>query len=434
MELRGVGIDLDAHDALCDKWGVDLAEARRGWSETTGEPPPSKTADIVRYLARVLPEAELSKWPRTDTGGLTTRTSELKRVAHLPAIQPLLRIKEVEQRITHFGSKLRQLVNPETGRLHPHYNVAGTKAGRWSASDPNVQQLPHDQAIRSIIVTASGNVLIGADYSQMELRAIAWFSGDSGMTRAFERGDDLHVLTAAAINGIDPAQVTTEQRTSAKAANFGLIYGSGPAGLAASAWNKYGIAMTVEEAAVIRTRFFARYSGLQPGLDVSGPIATVVAGLLSGNITGPRLSEDTTAPLRTFWWGLDEMLNALLFVFVGFHVVLINPLAGVIPGVPGLVAITAVLFARALAVAAIVGGLNAVDVIRADCLGLTKLLTWGGLRGALSLALAVSLPDSSWKPLTLNMTFAVVVFSIVVQGLTIDRMFTKDQLAGMLRS
>ena len=245
MELRGVGIDRDAHDALCDKWGVALAEARRRWSETTGEPPPSKPADIVRDLVRVLPEAELAKWPRTKTGGLTTKTSELARVAHLPAIQPLLRIKEVEQRITHFGSKLRQLVNPETGRRHPHYNVAGTKAGRWSASDPNVQQLPHDQAMRSIIVAASGNVLIGADYSQMELRAVAWFSGDSGMTGAFERGDDLHVLTAAAINGIDPAQVTTEQRTSAKAANFGLIYGSGAPGLAASAWksdaNRIGV-------------------------------------------------------------------------------------------------------------------------------------------------------------------------------------------------
>ena len=119
MELRGVGMDRDAHDVLCDKWGVALAEARRRWSETTGEPPPSKPADIVRYLARVLPEAELAKWPRTKTGGLTTKTSELARVAHLPAIQPLLRIKEVEQRITHFGSKLRQLVNPETGRLTP---------------------------------------------------------------------------------------------------------------------------------------------------------------------------------------------------------------------------------------------------------------------------------------------------------------------------
>ena len=65
---------------------------------------------------------------------------------------------------------------------------------------------------------------------------------------------------------------------------------------------------------------------------------------------------------------------------------------------------------------------------------MTKLLTWGGLRGGLSLALAVSLPESSWKPLILNMTFAVVVFSIVVQGLTIQRMFTKDQLTGLLRS
>ena len=104
------------------------------------------------------------------------------------------------------------------------------------------------------------------------------------------------------------------------------------------------------------------------------------------------------------------------------------------PGVPAAVAITAVLFARALSVSAIVGGLNAMGVIRADCIGLTKLLTWGGLRGGLSLALAVSLPESSWKPLILNMTFAAVVFSIVVQGLTIHRMFTKDQLAGLLRS
>jgi CPA1 family monovalent cation:H+ antiporter len=87
-----------------------------------------------------------------------------------------------------------------------------------------------------------------------------------------------------------------------------------------------------------------------------------------------------------------------------------------------------------LTVSAIVVSLDAARVIHADCLGLTKLLTWGGLRGGLSLALVVSLPDSPWKPLMLNMTFSVVVFSIVVQGLTIGRMFTKDQLASLLRS
>ncbi len=168
-------------------------------------------------------------------------------------------------------------------------------------------------------------------------------------------------------------------------------------------------------------------------LDVSGPIATVVAGLLSGNITGPRISENTLAPLRTFWSGLDEVLNALLFVFVGFHVVLINPLQGVVMGVPALVAIVAVLLARALTVSSIIGGLNATGVIRADCFGLTQLLTWGGLRGSLSLALAVSLPDSSWKPLLLNMTFAAVIFSVIIQGLTIQKMFTKQRLVGLLR-
>lgn len=176
----------------------------------------------------------------------------------------------------------------------------------------------------------------------------------------------------------------------------------------------------------------AMYAAAQH-LEISGPIATVVAGLLSGNITAPRLSEEARVPVRTFWSGLDEVLNALLFVFVGFHVVLINPLQGVTLGIPGLVAIAAVLLSRSLAVAAIVGGLNAAAVIRADCFGLTKLLTWGGLRGGLSLALAVSLPDSPWKPLILNMTFAVVIFSIVVQGLTIGWMFTREDMARLLR-
>jgi CPA1 family monovalent cation:H+ antiporter len=168
-------------------------------------------------------------------------------------------------------------------------------------------------------------------------------------------------------------------------------------------------------------------------LDVSGPIATVVAGLLSGHLTVPRLKECTLSPLSLFWTGLDEVLNALLFVFVGFHVVLINPLQGVVPGVPGLVAIAAVLLGRALAVWPIVTGLEAAGSIQADGRGLTQLLTWAGLRGGLSLALAVSLPDTPWKPLILNMTFAVVVFSIIVQGLTIQRLFTPARLAGLLR-
>jgi monovalent cation:H+ antiporter, CPA1 family len=169
-------------------------------------------------------------------------------------------------------------------------------------------------------------------------------------------------------------------------------------------------------------------------LHVSGPIAVVIAGLLTGNITAAPLSDDIMAPLRSFWTGLDEILNALLFVFVGLHVVLIDPLEGILLGVPALVAIGAVFAGRAIGVSAVVGSLAALGAIQANCTGLTKLLTWGGLRGGLSLALAVSLPDRPWKPLLLNMTFAVVVFSIVVQGLTIRRLFTKQQLEGLLLS
>jgi len=175
------------------------------------------------------------------------------------------------------------------------------------------------------------------------------------------------------------------------------------------------------------------YAGAQY-IHVSGPIATVVAGLLTGNVTGPRISRPVLEPLRIFWEGLDDVLNSLLFVFVGLHVVLINPLEDVPFGVPDLIAIAAVLVGRAVAVYTVVRGLDATGRVSADSVGLTKLLTWGGLRGGLSLALAVSLPDTPWKPLLLNMTFAVVVFSIVVQGLTIRSLFTREQLEGLLRS
>jgi CPA1 family monovalent cation:H+ antiporter len=98
------------------------------------------------------------------------------------------------------------------------------------------------------------------------------------------------------------------------------------------------------------------------------------------------------------------------------------------------VAITAVIIGRPIAVSAVVGALVAMGRIVADLWGLTKLVTWGGLRGGLSLALAVSLPESPWKPLLLNMTFTVVVFSIVIQGLTIRRLFIRARMKGLLRS
>jgi DNA polymerase-1 len=184
-------------------------------------------------------------------------------VAHLPAIRPLLRIKKAEKLLSAFGLKLRRLINPETGRLHPHYSVAGTKAGRWTASGPNIQQLPKDADTRRIIVAGPGNVLVGVDYSQMELRAAAWISGDTELTATYARGDDVHVLTAAAINSIDPEAVTKEQRAAAKPVNFGSIYGMSAKGLSAAAWAGYGIELPEADAKLALDRFFAKYAGLR---------------------------------------------------------------------------------------------------------------------------------------------------------------------------
>jgi DNA polymerase family A len=111
-------------------------------------------------------------------------------------------------------------------------------------------------------------VLVGVDYSQMELRAAAWISGDAELTGAYERGDDVHVLTAAAINGIAPEVVTKEQRTAAKAINFGSIYGMGPMGLVRNAWKQFGIDLTEAEAKLSLDRFFATYAGLRQWMHI----------------------------------------------------------------------------------------------------------------------------------------------------------------------
>jgi CPA1 family monovalent cation:H+ antiporter len=168
-------------------------------------------------------------------------------------------------------------------------------------------------------------------------------------------------------------------------------------------------------------------------IDVSGPIAMVVAGLVAGNVTIPRLSKEVRAPLRTFWAGVDDVLNSLLFVMIGLTVFVVHslPFAPLIKTLP--TAILVCLVARAASVYVPIAILTATHTLDGDRNGVTKLLTWGGLRGGLALALALSLPESHDKPLIVNMTFAVVAFSLLVQGSTIAKLFKPDYLKGLLK-
>ncbi len=174
--------------------------------------------------------------------------------------------------------------------------------------------------------------------------------------------------------------------------------------------------------------------GIALRIDVSGPIAMVVTGLVIGNFTAPRLPDKVLEPLRTFWHGVDEILNSLLFVLMGLSVVLVHTIPGDALLAVALSAIAVCLVARAISVFVPIVGLSAVGALDGDRWGLTKLLTWGGLRGGLALALALSLPDSPIKPLIVNMTFAVVAFSILVQGSSIGAFFKPDYLKSLLKS
>jgi DNA polymerase I-like protein with 3'-5' exonuclease and polymerase domains len=266
MERSGIGVDLPALNEQIIGWEINLSEAREDWRNKTDTPPPEKLQEIQNWLAFNLTPDELAAWPRTSkTGQLSTSASDLERAAHLPAIRPLLEIKRLEKLLSSFEPSLRNAVHPATHRIHASYLVAGAKSGRWSCRSPNLQQMPGERlapGFRAIFKAPEGRVLIGADYSQMEMRAAAEVSGDMALRQVFVEGRDLHETTAAEIAHVPLEEVTKEQRSGAKPVNFGSIYGMGAAGLAATAWNSYRIEMTQAEAAHALKAIFRKFSRL----------------------------------------------------------------------------------------------------------------------------------------------------------------------------
>ena len=171
-----------------------------------------------------------------------------------------------------YTDKLPQMINPKTGRVHTSYHQAVTATGRLSSSDPNLQNIPirneEGRRIRQAFIAREGYKIVAADYSQIELRIMAHLSNDEGMITAFAQGNDIHRATAAEIFGIALEEVTSEQRRSAKAINFGLIYGMSEFGLS----NQLGISRA--DAKHYMERYFHRYPGVQQFMqDIRGSAA-----------------------------------------------------------------------------------------------------------------------------------------------------------------
>jgi DNA polymerase I len=152
------------------------------------------------------------------------------------------------------------MVNPRTGRVHTTFSQATAVTGRLASSDPNLQNIPvrtpEGRRIREAFVAPPGEVIVSADYSQIELRIMAHLSGDPALVEAFRKGEDIHKATAADIFGVPVDAVTTEQRRYIKAVNFGLIYGMGAFGLAQQLGIERGAAQQFID------RYFQRYPGV----------------------------------------------------------------------------------------------------------------------------------------------------------------------------
>ncbi|MHC1742959.1 MAG: DNA polymerase I [Syntrophobacteraceae bacterium] len=199
--------------------------------------------------------------PSTDMSVLEELALEHPVPEHILTYRSLAKLKGT------YVDSLPKLINPRTGRIHTSYNQTVTTTGRLSSSDPNLQNIPirteEGRKIREAFVAAPGHVLLSSDYSQIELRILAHYSGDERLKEAFLSGRDVHAHTAAEMFNITPMDVTPEMRRQAKMINFGIIYGMSAFGLA----QRLRITQKIAKAAI--ERYFQRYSGVKAHIEAS---------------------------------------------------------------------------------------------------------------------------------------------------------------------
>lgn len=176
---------------------------------------------------------------KTKTGQYATGEEELQKLKDKhPIINAILDYRGLKKLVSTYTEALPELINPATGKIHTSFNQTVTATGRLSSTNPNIQNIPirtpEGRRIREAFIASDGNEIYSADYSQVELRVMAHVSGDENMINAFAHDEDIHRSTAAKIYEVDLEQVTKEQRSTAKSANFGIIYGISAFGLAAN--------------------------------------------------------------------------------------------------------------------------------------------------------------------------------------------------------
>jgi DNA polymerase-1 len=256
MERTGVLVDRDRLVAQSAELGRRMAELEARAHELAGQPfnlgSPKQVGEIL-FGKLGLPVVK-----KTASGAPSTDEEVLDKLAlDYPLPKALLEHRALSKLKSTYCDKLPASINPQTGRVHTSYGQAVAVTGRLSSSEPNLQNIPirtpEGRRIREAFIAPPGSRILSADYSQIELRIMAHISGDEGLLQAFNAGQDVHRATASEVFGVPVAEVTPEQRRTAKVINFGLIYGMSAFGLASN------LGIERDAAKLYIDRYFTRY-------------------------------------------------------------------------------------------------------------------------------------------------------------------------------
>ncbi|WKZ92341.1 DNA polymerase I [Chimaeribacter arupi] len=270
MERTGVLIDKSILAAHSVELTERLGELESKAHELAEEPfnlSSTKQLQAILYDKQKLPILK-----KTPGGAPSTNEEVLAELAlDYPLPKVILEYRSLAKLKSTYTDKLPQMINPASGRVHTSYHQAVTATGRLSSSDPNLQNIPvrneEGRRIRQAFIAPEGYKIVAADYSQIELRIMAHLSQDKGLLAAFAGGEDIHRATAAEVFGMSLESVTGDQRRSAKAINFGLIYGMSAFGLSRQ------LNIPRNEAQRYMDKYFERYPGVLDYMDRTRKLA-----------------------------------------------------------------------------------------------------------------------------------------------------------------
>jgi DNA polymerase-1 len=276
LEWNGIRVDPDELDRQREHLAERIMDLRRKINDAAPHPfnpdsPKQLVAVLFNKPADDPPGLGIRPLRRGKTGPSTDQ-EVLERIAANPDIASpvpalIVEYRQLTKLVNTYLVALKDAILPDTGRVHASFNQTVAATGRLSSSDPNLQNIPIrsdiGREIRRAFIAGPGNVLLSADYSQIELRLLAHLSGDPALIDAFQQDLDIHTAVAAQVFNVGLAEVTREQRNSAKMVNFGIVYGITPSGLA----RRLGPGVSIESASKIISDYRARFARIGEFLD-----------------------------------------------------------------------------------------------------------------------------------------------------------------------